>query len=377
MASPVCTGTPSQAQSQSRCDGSTNELLLRLTEQLSASSVNLNEQLRESNSRFSAFVEEQRRTNSELMDKLDKLSCIASNVESNTNRIVELEQQCAALRSEIRELRGDHGRLPVPPTQSENELIISGLPGVLSIAPSVCVRNVFAALDIPDLTCHVLDVRAVKHANDVDVNDVAANDVDANDDVNVNENIGGAGVHHIVDINNIPVVIEGNNETLDSVLRNVIEIKELCRRIDERLNTMENRNNVNVNHNNIDMLPQLPMNNIEEIDNFEIILASAEAQSQLINMLVMIGGTTTKDAMKRALQKLFTNNLASKCSWTGAKNNFKLKELKIIICMKASIKKTCPSITEAEFEDILKTWFRQANLRLLRENARKNVINNT
>ncbi|XP_071629185.1 uncharacterized protein [Temnothorax longispinosus] len=80
-----------------------------------------------------------------------------------------------------------------------------------------------------------------KNANDVEVNDVAANDVDANDvdannDVNANENIGGAGVHHIVDINNIPVVIEGNNETLDSVLRNVIEIKELCRRIDERLN---------------------------------------------------------------------------------------------------------------------------------------------
>lgn len=42
-----------------------------------------------------------------------------------------------------------------------------------------------------------------------------------------------------------------------------------------------------------------------------------------------------KDAMKRALQKLFTNNLASKCSWTGAKNNFKLKDLKIIMCMKS------------------------------------------
>jgi len=49
----------------------------------------------------------------------------------------------------------------------------------------------------------------------------------------------------------------------------------------------------------------------------------------------MIGGTTIKDAMKRALQKLFTNNLASKCSWTGAKNNFKLKDVKIIMCIKS------------------------------------------
>jgi len=52
-------------------------------------------------------------------------------------------------------------------------------------------------------------------------------------------------------------------------------------------------------------------------------------------MLIMTGGTTVKDAMKRALQKLFTNNLASKCSWTGAKNNFKLKDLKMIMCMKS------------------------------------------
>lgn len=54
-------------------------------------------------------------------------------------------------------------------------------------------------------------------------------------------------------------------------------------------------------------------------------------------MLTMIGGTTEKDAMKRALQKLFTNNLASKCSWTGAKNNFKLKDLKLIMCMKSNL----------------------------------------
>jgi len=53
----------------------------------------------------------------------------------------------------------------------------------------------------------------------------------------------------------------------------------------------------------------------------------------------MIGGTTEKDAMKRALQKLFTNNLASKCSWTGAKNNFKLKDLNIIMCMKSKLYK--------------------------------------
>lgn len=54
-------------------------------------------------------------------------------------------------------------------------------------------------------------------------------------------------------------------------------------------------------------------------------------------MLTMTSGTNQKDTMKRILQKLFTNNLASKCSWTGAKNNFKLKDLKLIMCMKSKL----------------------------------------
>lgn len=58
----------------------------------------------------------------------------------------------------------------------------------------------------------------------------------------------------------------------------------MCGRIDDRLTIFENTNNVNVNHNNINMLPQLPMDNIENINNFEIILASEEAQSQLVNI---------------------------------------------------------------------------------------------
>lgn len=49
----------------------------------------------------------------------------------------------------------------------------------------------------------------------------------------------------------------------------------------------------------------------------------------------MIGSAKAKEAIKRALQKLFTNNLASKCSWTGAKHNFKLKDLTIITCIKS------------------------------------------
>lgn len=56
----------------------------------------------------------------------------------------------------------------------------------------------------------------------------------------------------------------------------------MCKRIDERLHVLENNgNNINIGR-NIDMLPQLPMDCFEDINNFEIISACKEAQSQLI-----------------------------------------------------------------------------------------------
>jgi len=56
----------------------------------------------------------------------------------------------------------------------------------------------------------------------------------------------------------------------------------MCRRIDERLHILENNgNNVNI-HRNINLLPPLLMDCLENINNFEIILVSEEAQSQLV-----------------------------------------------------------------------------------------------
>ncbi|XP_071642238.1 uncharacterized protein [Temnothorax longispinosus] len=162
MATPVSVGALSQSLSQSQCDNTTNNLLLRLTEQLSESNARLSEQLSESNARFSAFVEEQQRTNTILNDKLDKLNCVASCVERNSQRIVELEQRCDALVDEIRALRtGGADSHSVTHVQFGNELIISGVPATMPVTPLECVRNVFTTFEIPELTCHILGVRPV------------------------------------------------------------------------------------------------------------------------------------------------------------------------------------------------------------------------
>jgi hypothetical protein len=50
--------------------------------------------------------------------------------------------------------------------------------------------------------------------------------------------------------------------------------------------------------------------------------------------LQKIGGTGLKNFIKRVLERLFTNQLSTKYSWTGFKDNYALRNLKIIKIMK-------------------------------------------
>ncbi|XP_024882443.1 uncharacterized protein LOC112461431 [Temnothorax curvispinosus] len=143
----LLSGTQDLTQSQSK----TNDLLLRLIEQLKVSDA-----------RMSTFIESQQRTNDEINDKLNQLNRIADQVERNCQRITELERESAALAREVSELKTT---LSAPLVRDEdsnsNKLIISGVPAALSVSSDEFVKNVFRALDIPNLLCHVLNVRAV------------------------------------------------------------------------------------------------------------------------------------------------------------------------------------------------------------------------
>ncbi|XP_036144965.1 uncharacterized protein LOC118646372 [Monomorium pharaonis] len=115
-----------------------------------------------SDAKFSAFIEEQRRTNQELNAKLNQLNVIAGNVEKNSQRISSLEQNCATLVRDVSDLKGHQESSGLAPhSQTDNVLIISGVPSTMSITPLALVRNVFTKLDIPELSCHILEVRAV------------------------------------------------------------------------------------------------------------------------------------------------------------------------------------------------------------------------
>ncbi|XP_036141728.1 uncharacterized protein LOC118645202 [Monomorium pharaonis] len=153
MTTPVSIGSSSRSQSQSLAsvDVSTNELLLKLLEQHRASDA-----------KFSAFIEEQRRTNQEINAKLNQLNVIAGNVERNSQRITSLEQSCATIARDVGDLKSHQRSSELDShSRTHNMLIISGVPSTLSITPLTLVRNVFTKLGIPELSCHILEIRTI------------------------------------------------------------------------------------------------------------------------------------------------------------------------------------------------------------------------
>lgn len=55
------------------------------------------------------------------------------------------------------------------------------------------------------------------------------------------------------------------------------------------------------------------------------------------SFITTVGGKDLKNFVKRVLQRLFTNELSSKCSWTGFRNNFRLENLVTINIIKGKV----------------------------------------
>ncbi|XP_077272328.1 uncharacterized protein LOC143902941 [Temnothorax americanus] len=136
-----------QVQAQLQGQTETNVLLQKLFNQL-----------KDSDAKLSAFIEDQRCINREINDKLSKLELITDTVAQSVLRIDKLEQESSALAREVRDLKAAQS---VPRDENENKLIISGVPNELSITPTELVGNILKVLDIPDLSSHILNVRSM------------------------------------------------------------------------------------------------------------------------------------------------------------------------------------------------------------------------
>ncbi|XP_050063202.1 uncharacterized protein LOC114125686 [Aphis gossypii] len=150
---------------------------------------------------------------------------------------------------------------------------------------------------------------------------------------------------------------------------NTLYLERIDKKLDIILNLLQKNqtNNMPITAVDTNFLNYFPMKELEALKNVEEkFKTDNEFKSKLVNLITSIGGTNAKHFVKRVLSKLFSNELASHCSWTGFKNDCRLDGLELIKTMK----NICIGIfqnDENSFEIFIKDWFRHAAQRLKRD----------
>ncbi|KAL3979548.1 hydroxycarboxylic acid receptor 2/3 [Sarotherodon galilaeus] len=70
----------------------------------------------------------------------------------------------------------------------------------------------------------------------------------------------------------------------------------------------------------------LPLHNMEELNNAEAALQSPEANKAMVRRFALIGGTTLEVRVRRVMAYAITNELASVLNWAGKKNKDQTKQ---------------------------------------------------
>ncbi|KAJ3619401.1 hypothetical protein MTP99_005086 [Tenebrio molitor] len=116
---------------------------------------------------------------------------------------------------------------------------------------------------------------------------------------------------------------------------------------------------------------RLPLRSIDSLQQFEIELAfNEELKSKFVQYIKGIGGRHAKDNINRILKRVYSNELGTKCSWLGQRQNYRVCDLVNIKLMKDEIIKA-HALKELEFESYASEWFRLSRLRLQREEGTK------
>ncbi|XP_048000776.1 uncharacterized protein LOC125239114 [Leguminivora glycinivorella] len=96
------------------------------------------------------------------------------------------------------------------------------------------------------------------------------------------------------------------------------------------------------------------------IDIEKWINAAPENRKLLINHLSLVGGPKIPVIIRRILEKLFSNNLAVLCNWTGKNKKIALKDLGLIKIIRDAVRlnQVAANATDAEIQEIISNWFR-------------------
>eukprot|EP00102_Acyrthosiphon_pisum_P020520 XP_016657730.1 PREDICTED: formin-J-like [Acyrthosiphon pisum] len=128
------------------------------------------------------------------------------------------------------------------------------------------------------------------------------------------------------------------------------------------------------NNNPVDsaFLTMFPLKDIDSLKDFDTrITNDPDFKLNVTNSITRIGGTDIKNFIKRVLQRVFSNELSSKCSWTGFRNNYRLKNIWFMSIMKDLSREKFNS-SDLDFELHVKDWFHHGSQRFIRDQQTRN-----
>ncbi|KAG5888902.1 hypothetical protein JTB14_025340 [Gonioctena quinquepunctata] len=113
---------------------------------------------------------------------------------------------------------------------------------------------------------------------------------------------------------------------------------------------------------------RIPLETIEDLQKFDSdITELEEMQKSFVTIMKSIGGKHVKNNINRCLSRLFSNQLATQCSWYGQRGNFKLSNLNVMRILRDVMLHEYKDITIYEVEKYFAEWFRHSRQRLQRE----------
>ncbi|KAK4882455.1 hypothetical protein RN001_005774 [Aquatica leii] len=118
---------------------------------------------------------------------------------------------------------------------------------------------------------------------------------------------------------------------------------------------------------------KLPLCNITNINEFEEFISDNEKHNIFVNFISTIGGREVKNNIHRCLKTIFTNDVATKCSWLGQRGNFCVYDLASTTTVKDVMQSTY-TITQKQFEVICSEWFQLAKLRITPKQSQNQAI---
>ncbi|KAF5302417.1 hypothetical protein FQR65_LT08505 [Abscondita terminalis] len=144
------------------------------------------------------------------------------------------------------------------------------------------------------------------------------------------------------------------NDRFDKIIRALSEQNLILRELAQRIMDIAIPSKNETAH----FIYKLPCENLQDIENLEKYLAEDTKQYDLFRDYIRkIGGNGGKDFVLRFMKFVFSNVAGELCSWTGAKTNFRLQNLKIMKAAYDTILEAT-GITQKHFETFIKEWLR-------------------